>query len=60
MSTMIYEIGIRFENDIVLARQMSREIAGLLGFEVQDRTRMATAASEITRNALNYAGGGKA
>jgi signal transduction histidine kinase/CheY-like chemotaxis protein len=57
---MIYEIRIRFENDIVLARQMSREIAGLLGFEVQDWTRIATAASEITRNALNYAGGGKA
>lgn len=60
MSRMIYEMRIRFENDIVLARQMSREIAGLLGFDVQDWTRIATAASEITRNALNYAGGGKA
>ena len=60
MGKMIYEMQIRFENDIVLARQRARQIAGFLGFEVQDWTRIATAASEVTRNALNYAGGGKA
>jgi anti-sigma regulatory factor (Ser/Thr protein kinase) len=43
----------------VLARQRARQIAGLLGFESQDQTRIATAVSEMARNALNYAGGGK-
>ena len=60
MSKMIYEMQIRYENDIVLARQRARQIAEFLGFEVQDWTRIATAASEVARNALNYAGGGKA
>ncbi|MBI3949861.1 MAG: response regulator [Acidobacteria bacterium] len=59
MSTPILTVEIRVEQDIVLARQRARQIAGLLGFDVQDQTRMATAVSEIARNAFNYAGGGK-
>ena len=35
-------------------------IAELLGFERQDQTRIATAVSEIARNAFGYAGGGRA
>ena len=31
----------------------------LLGFDSQDQTRIATAVSEIARNAFNYAGSGK-
>ncbi|MBV9108916.1 MAG: ATP-binding protein, partial [Gemmatimonadetes bacterium] len=31
----------------------------LLGFDVQDQTRFATAVSEIARNAVRYAGGGR-
>jgi signal transduction histidine kinase len=34
-------------------------IAELLGFETQDQTRIATAVSEISRNAVGYAGGGR-
>ncbi len=34
-------------------------IAGLLGFDAQDQTRIATAVSEIARNAFQYAGGGR-
>jgi len=50
---------VRYEPDIVIARQRTRQIADLLGFESQDQTRLAIAVSEITRNAFNYAGGGK-
>ena len=50
---------LRFENDAVIARGRARQIAGGLGFEEQDQTRIATAVSEIARNAFQYAGGGK-
>src|SRR5579884_2701709 len=49
---------IRYENDIVAARQRARQIAGLLGFDLQDQTRIATAVSEMARNAYQYAKGG--
>ena len=44
---------------MVLARQRVRSIARLLGFDVQDQTRLATATSEIARNAYEYARGGQ-
>lgn len=53
-------IAIRYEHDTVVARQRSRQIARLLGFDPQDQTRIATAVSEIARNAFRYAGGGRA
>jgi len=46
-------------NDCVLARQRAKQIASLLGFENQDQTRIATAVSEIARNAFEYSGGGQ-
>ena len=49
---------IRVESDVVSARRRARQIAALLGFDVQHQTRLATAVSEIARNAFNYAGGG--
>ncbi|MEO5656447.1 MAG: ATP-binding protein [Nitrospiria bacterium] len=51
-------VAIRLEQDVVVARQRARELAALLGFRTQDQTRMATAVSEIARNAFAYAGGG--
>jgi signal transduction histidine kinase/CheY-like chemotaxis protein len=59
MERVILTTELRTEQDIVLARQRARQIAGLLGFESQDQTRIATAVSEITRNAFEYAGGGR-
>ncbi|MFB2975449.1 ATP-binding protein [Microseira sp. BLCC-F43] len=59
---MIYPIltvEIRFDQDIVLARQRARQIANLLGFDIQEQTRIATAVSEVARNAFQYAGKGK-
>src|SRR5579863_2142177 len=59
MSFPILSLSIRFEQDTVAARQRARQIARLLGFDGQDQTRIATAVSEIARNAFNYARGGK-
>ena len=47
------------EHDVVLARRRARQIAGLLGFDAQDQSRLATAVSEIARNAFQYGGGGR-
>jgi signal transduction histidine kinase/CheY-like chemotaxis protein len=51
-------VTLQRESDVVLARQRARQIAQLLGFEAQDQTRIATAVSEIARNAITYANGG--
>ena len=51
---------IETESDVVTVRQRARRIAELLGFERQDQTRVATAVSEVARNAFIYAGGGRA
>ncbi|HEY7426798.1 MAG TPA: ATP-binding protein [Gemmataceae bacterium] len=58
MSKPLLKLEIRLEQDVVLARQRARQVAGLLGFERQDQTRIATVVSEIARNAFQYAGGG--
>jgi signal transduction histidine kinase/ActR/RegA family two-component response regulator len=55
----ILTITIKYEHDVVAARRRARQIAGLLGFDAQDQSRIATAVSEIARNAFNYADGGK-
>ncbi|HWI39153.1 MAG TPA: ATP-binding protein, partial [Burkholderiales bacterium] len=52
-------VAVRTEQDVVNARQRARHIAQLLGFETQDQARVATAVSEIVRNAFRYAGGGE-
>lgn len=58
-STPLSSITLHFDYDVVAARRRARQIAALLGYEEQDQTRIATVASEITRNALRYAGGGR-
>jgi len=60
MSKRLISVAIDFEQDVVSVRQRARQIAGLLGFESQDQVRIATAVSEIARNAFRYAGGGTA
>ena len=59
MNLPLLNLEIRLEVDIVLARQRARQIAGLLGFAPLDQTRIATATSEIARNAVKYAGGAR-
>lgn len=55
----ILTIELRNEHDIVSARQRMRQIAELAGFDSQDQTRVATAISELSRNAFQYAKRGK-
>jgi signal transduction histidine kinase/CheY-like chemotaxis protein len=54
----LLKVAIRFEPDIVTARQKSRRIAQALGFDSQDQIRMATAVSELARNVFQYVGRG--
>jgi signal transduction histidine kinase/CheY-like chemotaxis protein len=56
--TILFTLDIHYEQDVVQARQRTRTIAEQLGFDVQDQARLATAVSEIARNALQYAKGG--
>src|SRR6201995_4424976 len=60
MTWSIVTTPIETEGDVVAVRQRARRIAELLGFERQDQTRIATAVSELARNAYSYAGGGRA
>src|SRR4029453_2486714 len=59
MSVLLASLFVRHEQDVVAVRQRAREIAARLGFDGQGQTRIATAVSEIARNAFMYAGGGK-
>jgi signal transduction histidine kinase/ActR/RegA family two-component response regulator len=51
-------VDLRGEDDVVRAHQTTRTIAAQLGFTTFEQTRVATAMSEIARNALTYAAGG--
>jgi len=59
MSGSLLILDLLQPQDGVMARQRARQIAGILGFEAQDQTRLATAVSEVARNAFQYAGGAK-
>jgi len=52
-------VDVRSEADIVNARVRAKAIAEALGFSYTDQTRIATAVSELARNAFQFAGGGK-
>ncbi len=49
---------IKDEEDIVQTRRAARELAGKLGFSIMDKTRVATAVSELARNTFVHGGGG--
>jgi serine/threonine-protein kinase RsbT len=52
-------VEIADEQDIIAARQLAREFAKMLGFGAVDQSRVATAVSELTRNVVRYATGGR-
>ncbi len=52
-------ISIREEDDIIIARGEARRLAEALGMGLVDKTRLATAVSELARNIFNYAGQGR-
>jgi signal transduction histidine kinase/CheY-like chemotaxis protein len=55
----IARVDLRQDEGVVVARQRARDIAELLGFDRLDQTRIATAVSELARNAHRYAGSGQ-
>jgi signal transduction histidine kinase/DNA-binding response OmpR family regulator len=59
MSVSIVHIALLTERDVVQTRQRAREVAAALGLDNQDQIRLATATSEIARNAFRYARSGK-
>ncbi|HEX3660096.1 MAG TPA: ATP-binding protein [Acidobacteriaceae bacterium] len=59
MSVPVFHLLLRTERDVVQARQRAREVAAELGLDNQDQIRMATATSEIARNAFRYARNGR-
>lgn len=59
MSAPLAVLELRADGDVVAARQLARQVAVGAGVEGQDVVRFATAVSEIARNAVRYAGGGR-
>ena len=59
MGHPILTMNISYEQDVVTVRQRVRKISESFGFDRQDQTRIATAVSEIARNAFEYAKEGK-
>ncbi|AJK45938.1 ATP-binding protein [Burkholderia plantarii] len=58
MAIQIQLISLDSEEQVAAARRQARVIAAGLGFAPLDQTRIASAASEVARNALVHAGGG--
>ena len=58
MVTNLYLLQLRNERDLVQARQRTREIASLLGFENREQIGLATAVSEMARHDVRYARNG--
>ena len=59
MNRLLARMPIAQDADIVSVRQCARRIAEWLGFDRQTQTRIATAVSEIARNAYYHGGGGE-
>src|SRR4051794_19435567 len=55
----VARVDLRHDEGVVSARQRARDVAELLGFDRLEQTRVATAVSELARNAHRYAGGGE-
>lgn len=45
--------------DVVAVRKNVREVAAAMGFNIVDGTRIVTAAAELARNIIHYAGAGE-
>ncbi|HKU62625.1 MAG TPA: sensor histidine kinase [Gemmatimonadales bacterium] len=58
MTSELLRVALRVHRDVVVARQRARDIARHLGLDSQEQIRVATAVSEVARNAVEYGGGG--
>ncbi|MFL5280846.1 MAG: ATP-binding protein [Rhodopila sp.] len=59
MEWPLLTVALANPEDIVLARHRARQVAAQLGLDVAGQTRFAASVSEIARNAIAYAGGGR-
>ncbi|RYD28487.1 MAG: GAF domain-containing protein, partial [Verrucomicrobiaceae bacterium] len=51
----LFKMRLQQEPDVVLCRNRAKQVAEKFGFDRQDQIRIATAVSEIARNAFRYA-----
>jgi serine/threonine-protein kinase RsbT len=57
-ATRSLDLPLRTDEDVVRARQLTRQLAIELGFSLVDQTKIVTAASELARNTVLHGGGG--
>ncbi len=53
-----FSLALQHDQDVVTARQRAAHLAQALAFDLSEQTRIATAVSEIVRNAFRYTGHG--
>lgn len=58
MTISLLKLNLNRERDAISSRRIAQGVADLAGLTARDKTRLATAVSEIARNALRYADGG--
>src|SRR6202789_3389803 len=59
MEWQLLTVDLTQPEDIVVARHRARQVASLAGLDASSQTRLAASVSEVSRNALTYAGGGR-
>jgi signal transduction histidine kinase len=59
MRHALLELELANDRDMIAARQRARQVSALLDFDAHDQVRIATAVSEIARNAVRHGGGGR-
>lgn len=59
MRHALLELELANDRDMIAARQRARQVSALLEFDAQDQVRVATAVSEVARNAVRHGGGGR-
>ncbi|HET9447848.1 MAG TPA: ATP-binding protein, partial [Steroidobacteraceae bacterium] len=59
MRHLLLELELANDRDMIAARQRARQVSALLDFDAQDQVRIATAVSEVARNAVRHGGGGR-
>lgn len=59
MEWPLLTVAVSEPEDIVLARHRARQVAARAGLDLPGQTRFAASVSEIARNAIVYAGGGR-
>jgi signal transduction histidine kinase len=59
MEWPLLTVALTRPEDLIVARHRARQVASLAGLDASSQTRMAASVSEIARNAIVYAGGGR-